>query len=552
MQSARLSVLALAVGLALPAFAQQAPDAGRTLQELQPPAATPPQPGPALVVQPPAEEALLPGGQRVTLQAIAISGHTVFSEQELLDVIGDVRDQSFDLAGLKGLARRVTEHYHAAGYPFARALIPVQTFDDGVLSLRVVEGRYGRVSAQGDLADAASRFLDRLSPGEVISFPALERATLILADQPGISISPLVRPGQEIGTGDLVVEVSREPMFSGELGLDNHGNRYTGEYRLKATAHADSPFMLGDRIRIDALYTDEGLWLGGIDYSAPLGTSGLRGRIGYNHTYYELGEDFASLDAHGTANVASIGLSYPIVRSQGSNLYVSVDWQEKRLNDQQDLTGDDADRDSRVIPLVLQFDHRDDLWGGGVSFGALGYSLGDLELDSALEAADIATGMDTRGSFSKWNLDVARLQSTPLLPLTLYGRVSAQWAGDNLDSSESFILGGARGVRAYPQGEGVGDEGWLVQLEARYQIGAYGPYVFYDTGRTRVHAKPAQITPAVADNTRSVSGAGLGLRYTRDRFTLDAAVAWRTSGGEPESDSKDRNPRLWFTGGWRF
>jgi hemolysin activation/secretion protein len=552
MQSARLSVLALAVGLALPAFAQQAPDAGRTLQELQPPTVTPPQSGPAIVVQPPVEEALLPGGQRVTLKAVDISGNTVFSEQVLRDVIGDVQGQSFDLAGLKGLARRVTEHYRAAGYPFARALIPAQTFDNGVLSLQVIEGRYGQVAASGDHADAASRFLARLRPGEVISFSALERTTLILADQPGIRISPVIGPGKEVGTGDLTVEVSREPMFSGELGLDNHGNRYTGEYRLKATAQVDSPFMLGDQIGLDALYTDEGLWLGGINYNAPLGTSGLRGRIGYSHTYYELGEDFEALDAHGTADVASIGLSYPIIRSQKSNLYVSADWQQKKLNDQQDSSGADNDRDSRVIPLVLQFDHRDEVWGGGVSFGALGYSLGDLDLDSTLEAADIASGMDTRGSFSKWNLDLARLQSTPMPALSLYGRFSAQWAGDNLDSSESFILGGARGVRAYPPGEGVGDEGWLVQLEARYQYGVYAPYLFYDTGRTRVHAKPGQITPAVTDNTRSISGTGLGLRYVRDQFSLDAAVAWRTSGGDPESDSKDRNPRIWFSGGWRF
>lgn len=552
MQSARLSVLALAVSLALPAFAQQAPDAGRTLQELQPPAAMPPQPGPEFIVQPPAEEVLLPGGQRVTLQGISVSGHTIFSEAALLAAIGDVQGQSFDLAGLRGIARRVTDHYRAAGYPFARALIPAQTFANGVLALQIVEGRYGQVEAQGDDAAAASRFLAGLRPGDVIASSSLERAILILSDQPGIRISPLVRPGQEVGTGDLVVDVSREPTISGELGLDNHGNRYTGEYRLKGAVQADSPFLLGDQVSLRALYTDESLWLGSLDYSAPLGASGLRGRVGYSHTYYELGEDFEVLDAHGTARVASVGVSYPILRSRLSNLFLAASWQEKRLNDQQDLTGDDNNRKSRVIPLVLQFDHRDNLWGGGITYGAFGYSLGDMDLDSQLEAADIASNMDTRGSFSKWNLDVARAQATPLLPLTLYGRFSAQWAGDNLDSSESFILGGAQGVRAYPQGEGVGDEGWLVQLEARYQFGAYAPYAFYDTGRTRLHADPERITPAVADNTRSVSGTGLGLRYNRGPVMLDAALAWRTSGGEPESDTKDRKPRAWMSAAWRF
>jgi len=38
----------------------------------------------------------------------------------------------------------------------------------------------------------------------------------------------------------------------------------------------------------------------------------------------------------------------------------------------------------------------------------------------------------------------------------VYGRVSAQWASKNLDSSQKFGLGGPNGVRAYPSGEGYG------------------------------------------------------------------------------------------------
>ena len=46
-----------------------------------------------------------------------------------------------------------------------------------------------------------------------------------------------------------------------------------------------------------------------------------------------------------------------------------------------------------------------------------------------------------------------------------------QLAFDNLDSSEKMELGGAYGVRAYPEGEAYGDQGYVATLEARAVAG---------------------------------------------------------------------------------
>lgn len=190
--------------------------------------------------------------------------------------------------------------------------------------------------------------------------------------------------------------------------------------------------------------------------------------------------------------------------------------------------------------------------GGGYAWGSLGYTTGRLKLDAALEAADIASGMDSRGHFAKWNLDLARLQTTSIHNLNLYGRLSAQWAGKNLDSSESFLLGGPNGVRAYPVGEGNGDEGYLVQLEARYRLGSAEPYLFYDAGKVRINADNTRLVAPLSDNSRSIAGSGLGIRYASGAYSLDAALAWRTHGGKPESDTRDTNPRGWVSLVWRF
>ncbi len=552
----RLSLLAASFAAAFPAsysLAQQAPDAGQTLQQQQQVPQLP-RTGPAINIQPPATATVAPGGAEVALSSVSVAGASVFSEADLLAVLGDVTGQRYDLAGLRGLAERISAHYRDNGYPFTRAYIPPQPITDGKLRIDVVEGRFGQVQALGDkaLVAAAVGFLAPLKSSDVISSAPLERATLILDDQPGIQVAPIIRPGQELGTGDLDVRVERTPDFSGDVGFDNHGNRYTGEHRLRANLQWDSPFSFGDQVTARVIYSDEDMWLGSVGYSLPLGSSGLRGNIGYAHTYYELAKDFANLQATGTAKVTTLGITYPIIRSQRANLTLAATYQHKRLNDKQQVAGTNDDKSSDSVPIALNFDRRDGLWGGGITYGSLSYTAGRLKLGSVLEAADRASGQNTRGSFDKWNLDIARVQATPVAGLTLFGRLSSQWAGKNLDSSESFSLGGANGVRPYPSGEGNGDEGWLVQLEIRYAMGPYSPYFFHDSGRVKLNANPDGLAVAPNPNHRSIGGEGLGLRYTRGSWHLDATLAWRSHGGSPVSDGADRNPRVWVMAGYKF
>jgi len=543
-----LCPLVAALALALPAIAQQAPDAGQLLQQERS-APSLPKAGPSIEIAPAATAATLPGGSTVMLKGVRFTGNTRLSSEQLHAVLGDVADQPFDLAGLQALAQKVSAHYRAAGYPFARAFVPEQQFTDAVLQITVVEGRYGQIKAQGDsrFVAAAQEFLSGLEPGAVIEAASLERATLILDDQPGLQTAPLIRPGQALGTGDLLIDVQPGPAFKGELGLDNHGNRYTGEYRARASLQWDSPFMVGDQINLNGNVSNQAQWLGSLGYNRPLGQSGLRASLAYARTRYELAKQFASLDATGMADILSAGLSYPLIRSTRSNLSLTATYQYKKLDDREGATHTSSGKKNQVLPLALQFDRRDSLGGGGITYGSLSFTPGRLSLDNALQAADAASAR-TQGSFHKWNLDVARLQATPLAGLNLFGRVSMQSSSKNLDSSEDFGLGGFHGVRAYPSGEGFGDQGWLVQLEARYQMGSVAPYGFYDAGHSKTNKKPF----SARSNERDLAGYGLGVRYADQAWSLEAALAWRSRGGAPSSDTADRNPRLWVKAGWKF
>lgn len=550
-QPPRRNTVAMALGVALCHFspaaqAQVPPDAGQTLQQLQPPIAAPRESQP-LKIQAPLDAApIAPGGAAVILNAVKLSGNSVFSEETLRAALGDVTGKTFDLAGLRGLAQRITDVYQAGGYPFARAILPPQDLANGDLRIEVIEGRYGVVQAQGDdtgLARQATAFLDGLLPGSVIASAPLERAALLLDDLPGIQTSATMRPGTQAGTGDLIVQVARDQRVRGDIGLDNAGSRYTGKNRVRANVDINSPFLLGDQITVRALLSEEKLWLGSLGYSLPLGTSGLRGNVGYSHTSYELAKEFASLHANGTAKVASAGLSYPILRSQKANLTLIATYQSKDLHDNRDSTRTYESKSSQSMPLALQFDYRDAF--DGITYGSASWTPGKLKLDAGLTAVD---DYKSNGRFHKVNLDVVRLQSLPA-GFNLMAHLSWQQANKNLDSSEKLSLGGASGVRAYPSGEATGDEGGLAQLELRYDAGAYTPYAFMDAGRITVNAKPV----VAGNNRRSLSGGGLGLRYQRQAWSADVALAWRSIGGRSLSETNsDPKPRVWLNVEYRF
>jgi hemolysin activation/secretion protein len=543
LQLARLASLALIAGMSShSARAQTAPDAGQLSQELKR-LPEPQRQAPKLMMPTPRSDLVLPGGRQVRINAVQIDGNTAIDSDSLVGLLADAQGQQFDLAGLRDLADRVGAFYQQRGFLFARAYLPPQELSEGVLRIQVLEGQYGQIRAiatDPSWAAQAEQFLSALQPGAVISSAALERATLILGDQPGVLAVPLMQPGSQVGSGDLEVEVTRAETWVGSVGADNQGNRYSGRNRLQFNLDWNSPLRLGDQISLRSLVSDEKLWLGSLAYNTPLGSKGLRASVSYAHTDYQLGKEFASADATGTAKVSNLGLSYPLLRSNNANLKASAAYQHKRLQDNK--AGISEGKSTDALVLGFDFDRRDGLGYGGISFGNLSMTPGKLKFAGPQYPQD---ENQTLGRFTKINLDLIRVQNLSASGLSFFGRVSAQMADKNLDSSERITLGGASGVRSYPNGEATGDQGWMTQMELRYAVGGVVPYVLYDMGKVQINKAPA---PQTAINSRRLSGAGLGVRAQIKGLELDAVLAWRGKGGSPQADpSTNTQPLAWIS-----
>lgn len=520
------------------------PDAGGMIQQLKPalqaPVATKFEiefSGDATAVTP-------SGGPVAELKRIKFVDNSIFDEAHLLSILGDVLGKSYDLSGFRSISNQISQYYRTHGYPFARALIPAQDMTAGELTIQVMEGRYDSISASTkdpELASFAKDYLASLRSGDPIASKPLERVILLLNDVPGIKAVPVISPGDNLGTGHLKVLVQEEKQNAGDISYDNLGSRYTGYNRLNFGYRTHHALQLGDEIELRGMVTAENMLFGRLSYSMPLLSNGLRGTASYARTQYELGKDFAALNAVGVSDQYSMGMTYPVVRSQLVNLNLGASLQKRDMTDDFRSTGTKLSKSSTSVPIVASFNSRDQFLSGGLFYGAVTYTTGSLT-----NANDFA---NTAGHFSKTNLDVVRLQSLSS-DWSLFLKYAAQYANKNLDSSEDLFLGGSNGVRAYPQGEASGDRGAISTFEIRYQAGHYAPYAFYDLGKVDVYARP---TATLIAESRTLSGNGFGLRYTRDRWNVDLSAAWRITGGAPRSDLfKDPRPRLLVTVGHRF
>ena len=532
------------------AFAQQVPNAGSLLQQLPPPT-SPQETAPKIRIE--EATAAAPQGSAtasILVNTLRVTGASAYSETELVAVARFTPGSELTLADLQAMATRITEHYRNDGYFVARAYLPAQDVTGKVVTIAVSEGAYGKVVLRNTsrLSDpVATGLLDGLESGDAITIKPLEHRLLLLSDVPGVHVTSSLVPGEAAGTSDLIVDVAPGRLVTGSIDADNAGNPYTGEERIGATVNLNNPFGRGDVASLRVLTSGPGLRYGRASYQTRLGpaTAG----VAYSRLDYELGKQFEILGANGKAEVASVYGSLPLIRSRDSNLAVGLVYDHRTFQDNIDLFQSVTDRKARVATVQLYGNRQDDFGSGGTNTFFAALSTGSLDIQTPAAAAVDAATARTEGGYSKLWFNAGRLQRVTDA-FSLYGGVSGQWASKNLDASEKMVLGGIDGVRAYPQGEGFGDEGYVVDLEARLLLAGLSAHVpgqvhllgFADAGHITINKNPW----SAGSNTRFLSGAGVGVTWEDPgNFAVRTYYA-RKLGNEDAMSAPDKSGRFWI------
>lgn len=562
--------MACVLGATVPAahaqLAQVRPDAGQILEQQR--NRVPPAPFSDRDILPQEEQQARPALRgtstlKVSVRKFRITGNRIYSEEELLTAVKDQVGKDLDFDGLNDAALAIRSYYRTRGYFLAQAYLPAQQIRNGVVEIAVLEGRVGNVSLNKPdespvRPEFAQGILDaHLRTGDVITETGLERPLLLLSDLPNVVVSSEIGPStKSIGSADLRVNIKEgDGVISGYADLDNAGNRYTGEWRTGVNVNANNLSGYGDQLSLRATLTNERMSFVRAAITGPVGYRGTRLGISYAQFNYSLEKDFASLKAHGEGSVLSVFGLHPFVRTRNANLIGQVSVESKQLKDRIDTTSSIEDRSLYTAKLGLVGDLRDRVFGGALNSFSVAYTEGSVSLAPAalLTADQGVTGLNTQGKFAKVNFDVRRLQLITQ-DINLLIAVSGQLADRNLASAEKMSLGGASGVRAYPVGQAIGDQGFLFSTELRYLVPKYqflsgdlSLSGFYDAGRVKINHSP--LASSTSPNFLGISGYGVGLSLGKNNdFLLRTTVAWRGENDTPDADNVRRTARVWFQG----
>ena len=502
-------------------------------------------------------------GLNLEIKRINITGLTMVSPDDLMPAVSKYIGTNKNFEVLLSAANDIKLELVKRGYFLADAIIPQQKIQDGVVEIFVIEGHFGTVKVDYEPGVEINRelvdsYVSALKSGGIITTAAVERALFLISDLRGIHAKSVFKPGDKVGTADLVIMVSKAKSFDYNIDFDANGSRYTGIIRGGVGVDANNLLGQGDFI---SLRESRSLDTGGMEYLrasflTPVSSWGTKVGGSYSALHYRLGtKDFDPLKASGRAAVTSFIGVQPFIRSRDLNLMVMYQFDDRKLHDVQDASGSLTDKVLRVNSIILSGDLRDNVLGeanvlgGGINVGNIAFTGGRVNfVQEGMRLADLA-GRKTQGDYTKANLTYSRLQK--IMDSTgVYFSYSQQWANNNLDASEKFSLGGPSAVRAYPQGEGAGDEGYLSTVELRYGLtkndwvpGSAAFTMFYDYAGSHLN-KFTNSNDLV--NTVNISGVGAGLNWEDpNNWTLRTTAAWRTK-QKPTSETVERHPRIYL------
>ena len=449
-------------------------------------------------------------------------------------------ERTISEAELNTLLGDLTTYARSHGYPAAAAYLPPQTNADGALTIRILAGRYGKISIDNRAAiddGQLRRLAHALHTGAPIEGRRLEKALYNIAALGGVEAAGLLSPGADFGTSDLTIRVKDGQRQSFVLYSENYGSRTSGRYRYGLQTSLSNITRSGDRLSLAAMISNEDLRNYSVTYTRPIGVDGSMLGLGISRMDYELSGAFRRLGAQGHADTVSLFGTTPLLRTARDSLSITYGWDSRKLKDEYKNVGMTLEKHSNAAHIGVRGEMNRPRTR--LTYDLTAYH-GTIASDSAMAERQMRRA-GTEGSFTKGVLNLGvRQELGGRFHLNM--RAQMQAAGDNLDSSEEIYLGGANGVRAYPQGEGSGDSGYLASAELVYRTGIrhLDLSTYYDTGHV-VYAHDG------VDGGTTLRGWGIGVSYSRPGdYFLRLDWARRIGLARNASEEAQAKNRLWF------
>ncbi|MDP7050409.1 MAG: ShlB/FhaC/HecB family hemolysin secretion/activation protein [Verrucomicrobiota bacterium] len=417
---------------------------------------------------------------KLVINEIRFDGNGVYSDEELRDVISVDLSKPLSTEDLEAIRKAVSQFYFNNGYVNSGAMIGEQDLSKGVLTVSVVEGVLDKINIMGTGWLRPSYVEKRIRSGvkTPLSMEDLKRSLeFVRRDEKIRKINTALLPGDELGQSHLDVIVTENKLFDAGIGISNRRPPSVGAEEAEVYVGTRNLTSLGDTLRLNYTFTDEGMDevdFDGADnyavsYSLPLHTSGTSLELGtVRSDYVILEEPFDTLNIESDTQMVSVGIRQPIYNDLKHEFSVSLKGERRR---------------SETMVSGMPFSISPGSTDGMTRIAALRLSPEYVYRSSKRVIAvrtTLSFGLDTQDpvldesymepEFFSWLTQASWVEaigsSENLFALKSY----YQHTDERLISMEQFSLGGMNTIRGYRENQIIRDNAFSISPEIRIPI----------------------------------------------------------------------------------
>ena len=407
----------------------------------------------------------------VTIESFEIIGSTVFSQEELQEVVRPFVGRPLSFAELFQVRSAITKLYTDNGYINSGAYIPEQEINSGKLTIQILEGELEAINVTGTKRLNPNYVRKRLeiAASKPVNVDSLLEALQMLRLDPLIkNVSAELSAGIRPGTSLLDIEIEEADAFTIPVTLDNGRSPSVGtNRRIIGLTHKN---LLGFADRFDFQYTNtDGSDSFDLAYTLPINARNGQLSFRYGTTSNDVIEEpFNPLDIESESRYYELNFRQPIIQKPNTELSLGLTFSrlesETSLLDTPFALSPGADDEGRTRISALRFSQE---WVNRNEKQVLAarsqFSIGvDIFEATINEDAPDSSFFAWRGQ-GQW---VRRLDRDFLFLL----RGDVQLSTSALVPLEQFRVGGFDSVRGYRQDLLLGDNGLFASAELRIPI----------------------------------------------------------------------------------
>ncbi len=503
-----------------------------------------------------APQADAPISPRFDITRFDVVGNTLLTPADIETVVAPFTGKQKDFADIQRALESLEEVYREHGFGVVQVLLPEQDITRGVVRLRVIEPKIGKVTVEGNrYFDEVNvrRSLPGVQPGATPNSQLLAQNLQLLAEHPAKQTTVLLKAGETESQVDATVKVVDEKPLKFVATFDNSGTTDTGRFRTGIAMQHSNVFNRDHVLSLQYVTSPENpnkvTILGG-GYRIPLygNYSSLEFFAGYSDVSSGTLQGLFNVSGSGTVAGVRYNFYLPKLGEYEHKLAAGLDYRAYKTN-VVTLTGQAQVPDATVLPASFTYTG---LWRmSNAEFGFYGSYIQNIPgLNDGGENAfkfprdGIANPVrvDAPATYRIWRWGMNYTRALPG-EWQLRGVINGQNTNYALIPGEQFGFGGPDSVRGFNVREVSNDKGYAASVEI------YTPDLgtkfgwkdvkmrllgFYDAGTTgRNSIQPGELSG------QSGGSVGFGLRMTYGKHVnlrLDFAQVVDPAGNQARGD----------------